>query len=83
MEFKNFQELIVKVQNNNSKKRVAVVAAQDEHTLEAVLRARQDKLVEPVLIGDKIKITEILKGKNEPILISKAICKSRRNNNKS
>ncbi len=61
MEFKNFQELIVKVQNNNSKKRVAVVAAQDEHTLEAVLRARQDKLVEPVLIGDKIKITEILK----------------------
>ena len=61
MELKNFQELIAKVQNNDSKKRVAVAAAHDEHTLEAVFRAVNDKLVEPVLIGDKEKITEILK----------------------
>lgn len=61
MELKNFQELISKVQNNDSKKRVAVAAAQDEHTLEAVFRAVSDKLVEPVLIGDKVKIKEILK----------------------
>ncbi len=61
MELKNFKELIAKVQNNDSKKRVAVAAAQDEHTLEAVFRARNDKLVEPVLIGDKAKIREILK----------------------
>lgn len=60
MELKNFQELIAKVQNNDSKKRVAVAAAHDEHTLEAVFRAKNDKLVEPVLIGDKIKIKEIL-----------------------
>lgn len=61
MELKNFQELIAKVQNNDSKKRVAVAAAHDEHTLEAVFRAAKDKLVEPVLIGDKEKIKEILK----------------------
>lgn len=61
MELKNFQELIAKVQNNNSKKRVVVAAAHDEHTLEAVFRARQDKLVEPVLIGDKVKIIEFIK----------------------
>jgi len=60
MDLRNFQELIAKVQNNNSKKRVVVAAAHDEHTLKAVFRARQDKLVEPVLVGDKIKIKEIL-----------------------
>lgn len=60
MELKNFQELISKVQNNDAKKRVAVAAAHDEHTLEAVFRASNDKLVDPVLIGDKVKIAEIL-----------------------
>lgn len=61
MELKNFKELIDKVQNNESKKRVVVAAAHDEHTLEAVFKAKNDKLVEPVLIGDKNKIIEILK----------------------
>lgn len=60
MELKNFQELIAKVQNNDNKKRVAVAAAHDEHTLEAVFRASSDKLVDPVLIGDKTEITDIL-----------------------
>ncbi len=64
MELKNFQELILKVQNNNSKKRVAVAAAHDEHTLEAVFRAAKDKLVEPVLIGNKEKIIKIIKNLN-------------------
>lgn len=64
MELKNFQELIAKVQNNDSKKRVAVAAAHDEHTLEAVFRAVKDKLVEPVLIGDKEKIKKVLKNLN-------------------
>lgn len=60
MELKSFQELIEKVQNNDSKKRVAVVSAQDEHTLEAVFRAKNNNIVEPILIGDKAKIKEIL-----------------------
>lgn len=64
MELRNFQELIAKVQNNDSKKRVAVAAAHDEHTLEAVFRARQDKLVEPVLVGNKEKIVEIIEKLN-------------------
>lgn len=60
MELKNFEELIAKVQNNDTKKRVVVAAAHDEHTLEAVFKAVNDKLVEPVLIGDKGKIVQIL-----------------------
>lgn len=42
------------------KRRVAVVPAQDEHTLEAVCHAWKDGMVEPVLIGDKEAIEEIL-----------------------
>lgn len=64
MELRNFQDLINKVQKNDSIKRVAVAAAHDEHTLEAIFRAASDKLVEPVLIGKKEKIAEILKKLN-------------------
>lgn len=60
MELRNFRDLIDKVQNNSSKKIVAVAAAHDEHTLEAVFRARKDKLTEPVLIGHRAEIKEIL-----------------------
>lgn len=60
MEFKNFKELIQKVQNASTKKRVAVVCAQDEHTLEAVLKAKADGIVEPVLIGNLAKIKQVL-----------------------
>jgi len=60
MIFKNFKELIKKVQNAKSHKRVAVVAAQDGHTLEAVLKAKKDNIVEPILIGDKVKIKKVL-----------------------
>lgn len=60
MEFKNFDELILKVQNVQSKKKVVVVSTQDEHTLEAVFRAKNDNIVEPILLGNKVKIKEIL-----------------------
>ncbi|NLY76560.1 MAG: bifunctional enoyl-CoA hydratase/phosphate acetyltransferase [Tissierellia bacterium] len=61
MTIKNFQQLIERVSNFEEKKKVIVVAAHDEHTLEAVFKAKGDNLVEPVLIGDKEKIEEILK----------------------
>lgn len=65
MEFRTFEDLIKKVQNLDSKKKVAVVAAQDEHTLEAVFRAKKDNIVEPILIGDKQKIKEVLERLHE------------------
>jgi phosphate butyryltransferase len=67
MVFKNFEELIKKVQNSGSKKIAAVVAAQDEHTLQAVFKAKKDNIVEPILIGNKSKIKEILKGLKEDL----------------
>ncbi|HPW18119.1 MAG TPA: bifunctional enoyl-CoA hydratase/phosphate acetyltransferase [Candidatus Aminicenantes bacterium] len=60
MVFKNFEELIGKVKNVSRVKRVGVVAAQDGPSLEAVLRAMGDGLLEPALIGDKARITDIL-----------------------
>lgn len=61
---KNFDELITMLRSQPVKKRVAVVAAQDEHTLEAVIRAYHDGLVEPVLLGDVQKISDLLKKYN-------------------
>lgn len=64
MELKNFEELIEKIQNRSSLAKVAVAAAHDEHTLEAVFKASKDNIVEPVLIGDKIKIQALLEKLN-------------------
>ena len=74
MELKNFRELIAEVQKSDSKKRVAVAAAHDEHTLEAVFKAAKDKLVAPVLIGSKAEIAEILKKLNVKYDLDSVIC---------
>ncbi len=56
---KNFDQLKEMLRTSPKKRRVAVVAAQDEHTLEAVVRAAKDGLVEPHLLGDKARILQI------------------------
>lgn len=57
---RNFNELIEMVQSGSRKKKVAVVSAHDEHTLEAIEKAFQDNIAEPILIGDVKKIKEII-----------------------
>lgn len=64
MVIKNFEQLIKMVSDFKDRKKVAVVAAHDEHTLEAVFRAKKDNIVEPILIGDKDRINEILDKNN-------------------
>jgi phosphate butyryltransferase len=41
------------------KKKLVLAAAQDQHSLGAVLRAWQDNIIEPILIGDKESIQNI------------------------
>lgn len=60
MAISSFKELIERIKKTDSRKRAAVVSAQDEHTLEAVLKAAKDNIIEPVLIGDTERIKEIL-----------------------
>ncbi|QDR81200.1 phosphate acyltransferase [Sporomusa termitida] len=57
MIYRNFDQLMELVRSNQKKKRtVAVVAAQDSHTLEAVSLAVKAEIVNPVLIGHKEQI---------------------------
>lgn len=61
MEFKNFDQVILEAKKNSDKKTVVVVAAHDEHTLEAVFKAKNDEIIkEPILIGKSAEIRNIL-----------------------
>jgi len=57
---KNFAELVERLRGGESIKKVAVVAAEDHHTLEAVMMAVKDGLVAPVLIGNRDLIESYL-----------------------
>lgn len=58
---KSFSELLDQLKKEKEKRAVAVVAAQDSHTLEAVIKASQDGVVYPVLLGDKQEIQNIIR----------------------
>jgi len=63
--YSDFDQLIEKVKSFPTMKRVAVAAAEDEHTLEAVFKAKSEGLVEPILVGNKEQIKEIIKSMGE------------------
>ncbi len=65
--FKNIDDLMEYVRAHKKLRRVAVAAAADEHTLEAVYRARNEGFVKPCLVGNKEKILEISKELGETI----------------
>jgi len=56
---KHFDEMKTKLEAGPIK-RVAVAASDDAHTLEAVMRASTDGIVEPILLGDKKETENIL-----------------------
>lgn len=65
--FKDINDLMEHVAGKKQQKTVAVAAAADEHTLEAVCRAEKDGYVKPLLIGDKKEILRILKEIGESV----------------
>ena len=67
MVFHNFDELIAHVKSNGQRKIMAVACANDEHTLEAVVNARREGIVEPILVGDRAIIEGILSQLGEKI----------------
>jgi phosphate butyryltransferase len=48
---RNFHELVERARASGRRMRVAVVGADDEHTLQAVFRGSDDGIVEPILVG--------------------------------
>lgn len=61
MVYNNFDQLIARVKSFPEMRRVAVVSAGDKHTIEAILKGRAEGIVEPILVGNKSEIMEILK----------------------
>lgn len=60
MVYKNFNELIQHMKTSDQPQRVVVAAAEDEHTLKSVLKAQEDRVIKPILVGDQAKIKAIL-----------------------
>ena len=60
MEFTSFKQRIDSAERLNPAPRMAVAAAADEHTLEAVMEAYSKGLIRPILVGDKKEIVKIL-----------------------
>ena len=60
MVYTKFTEIIDKVKGDPQVKRIALTAAADEHSLEAVFEATKEGIVTPVLVGDKAEILNIL-----------------------
>lgn len=67
MVFTSFEQLVEKVKGYPTTKRMAVAAANDDHTIEAVLHARKEGIVDPILVGDKAMITKILADLGETV----------------
>ena len=61
MKINCFKDFTAQALKKGKKTVVAVVEAQDEHTLESVVKATSDGIIFPLLIGDKQKINELLK----------------------
>jgi len=57
---KNFKELADAAKAMEKKTVLAVVEAHDEHTLEAVMTAKKDGIIDAMLIGNEEKIREII-----------------------
>ncbi len=67
MVYNNFDELVSRVKGYPTMKRMAIAAAGEEHTLQAALHARRDKIAKPILVGDIEKIHAILKKLGEEV----------------
>lgn len=60
MVYTNFDQIIERAKGKTVKSRMAVVSADDAHTLEAVTRAWKNGICDPILIGNEERIKEIL-----------------------
>lgn len=63
----SYDALVSEVKEKGEKKRIAVAAAHDAHTLEGVAEACGQGLVQPMLVGDEKKIKEIIQREGLPL----------------
>lgn len=65
--YRNIEEFVNETVGMKLGVRAGVVAAADSHIMEAVVAAKNDGIIKPVLLGDKAKIEEVIEGFNEPV----------------
>lgn len=63
----SYEALVEEVKQKKEKKRIAVAAAHDAHTLEGVSEACRQGLARPILVGDEKKIREIIQEEGLPL----------------
>lgn len=56
MIYTKFEDILERVKNTGSQKRVALVGAEDSHALHAVLDVHKKELITPILIGEAFEI---------------------------
>jgi phosphate butyryltransferase len=66
MVLKNMNDLNRLVEGG-ARKRLVLAAAQDQHSLGAVIRARKEKIIEPIFVGNKKDIEKICESYNYDI----------------
>lgn len=67
MVYRTFNELISAAKGAPRTARMAVAAAGDDHTIEAVLKAREEGIVSPILVGNQKRIDEVLERLGEAV----------------
>ncbi len=60
---KHISDFYDHIKKQKGTKRLILASAADEHSLDAVFKASEQNIIEPVLVGDKNKIIEICKSK--------------------
>ena len=65
--FKNFEEMVAEAIKNKKRRIVAVAGAADEAVIESTLKAKEEGIAEPILVGDEAKIKEILVKMNQKV----------------
>ena len=66
MVLKNMNDL-KRLVEGGPRKKLVLAAAQDQHSLGAVIKAWKDNIIEPILVGDKEGIENICKSNNYDI----------------
>ena len=72
MVLKNLNDL-KRLVEGGPRKKLVLAAAQDQHSLGAVIRAWKENIIEPILVGDKEGIQNICASNNYDITGSRSL----------
>ncbi|MDR1043920.1 MAG: phosphate butyryltransferase [Candidatus Adiutrix sp.] len=65
MAIPNFEQIIQQARDSKKMTPASVACAEEEHVLEAVIRAWKEKIIQPWLVGDRDRIKALLKERDE------------------